>query len=97
MFAQNSRYYNIPDLTYTAPSGQKIRYKARRFLPEGRSLPLQSIAIVAQSDRLDLIAYRTLGNPELAWRIADANDAMDPFDLTAVPGRVLGIPRPLPS
>ncbi len=54
-----------------------------------------SRAVVGQSDRIDLIAYRTLGRPELWWRIADANDALDPFALV-VPGRVLRVPRPTP-
>jgi nucleoid-associated protein YgaU len=45
---------------------------------------------VKQSDRLDLIAARTLGDPLLFWRIADANDAMNPFDLLT--RRALRIP-----
>lgn len=49
---------------------------------------------VTQGDRLDLIASRTLGNPEHFWRICDANNAMNPFDLTAEIGRTLRIPVP---
>jgi hypothetical protein len=51
---------------------------------------------VAQSDRLDLIASRTLGDSEQFWRVADANNAMHPLDLTEVVGRVLRIPLPQP-
>jgi len=58
-----------------------VVYKRRRMPPPGSSIPAQAITAVKQSDRLDLIAARTLGDPLLFWRIADANDAMNPFDL----------------
>jgi hypothetical protein len=48
---------------------------------------------VAQSDRLDLITYRTLGDPEAFWRVADANNAMNPTELEQ-PGVTLRIPIP---
>ena len=37
---------------------------------------------MAQGDRLDLITARTLGDPEQFWRVCDANDALDPAELT---------------
>jgi hypothetical protein len=43
-------------------------------------------------DRLDLIANRTLGDPEQAWTIADANDAIDPFALCDKAGSRLKLP-----
>lgn len=46
---------------------------------------------VRSGDRSDLIAWRTLGDPEQAWHIWDANDAMFPPDLI-VPGNELRIP-----
>ncbi len=95
MFDPTSRYANIGDATYAAPDGQTIVYKKRRFVPSAESLPLLTLTTVGQSDRIDLIAYRTLGRPELSWRIADANNALDPFTLV-VPGRVLRVPRPTP-
>ena len=95
MFDPTSRYASLPNAAYTAPDGRTIVYKTRRFLPQAQTLPLLTEAVVAQSDRLDLVAYRTLGRAELFWRIADANDAMDPFALT-VPGTVLRVPVPQP-
>ncbi len=47
-------------------------------------------------DRLDLIAHRYLGDPELYWRICDANRALRPEELTAEPGRRLVIPIGMP-
>ena len=39
-------------------------------------------------------AAQTIGDPELFWRICDANRAMRPEDLTDVPGRRLVITLP---
>jgi hypothetical protein len=94
MFEPSSRYYSIEDAEYTAPDGRLIPYKRRRFLPHPMEMPLLSEVIVIQSDRLDLIATRTLRNPEHFWRICDANNAMNPFDLIAEIGRRLRVPVP---
>jgi hypothetical protein len=45
-------------------------------------------------DRLDLIAARALGDAEHFWQVCDANNAMNPFDLTAEVGSTLRIPLP---
>lgn len=94
MFEPQSRYYLLPNLLYRAPGGREIAYKQRRLLPRAEDLHLLVEAIVTQSDRLDLVTARTLGPPELFWRIADANDAMDPFALTARSGHRLRVPLP---
>jgi hypothetical protein len=57
-------------------------------------MPLLVEVTVTQGDRLDLITARTLGDPEQFWRICDANNAMNPFALTAEPGRVLRVAMP---
>jgi hypothetical protein len=51
---------------------------------------------VVPGDRLDLLATRHLGDPAAAWRIADANLALDPDALVApdAAGRVVVIPVP---
>jgi len=94
MFDPASRYYNLETAEYVGEEGKKIAYKRRRFLPLGEEMPLLVEVRVAQGDRLDLIAARTLGDPEHFWRICDANDAMNPFDLTSEIGRVLRVPVP---
>ncbi len=93
MFDPTSRYANIGNATYTQPNGETIVYKKRRFCPPPESMLPLTLATVGQRDRIDLISYRTLGKPELWWRIADANAALDPFTLV-VTGRVLTVPRP---
>lgn len=96
MFEQNSRYAAIETTTMTLADGRVVAYKRRRILPQGDSLPLLAEVTVAQAERLDLIASRTLGDGEQFWRIADANNAMNPLDLTDEVGRVLRIPLPQP-
>jgi hypothetical protein len=94
MFDFKSRYYSIETVTHTAPDGRVLSYKRRRFLPRGETLTLLVEAPVTEGDRLDLITARTLGDPEQFWRVADANEALNPFDLTAEIGRRLRVPLP---
>ncbi len=91
MFDSNSRYGQIENAVLTTQNGQVIRYKKRRFLPDGEKMPLLQEVTVTAGDRLDLIANRVLGDPEQFWRICDANNAMYPFDLTSKTGNVLRI------
>jgi hypothetical protein len=98
MFDFTSRYYSLETVFLTSADGRKQPYKRRRFLPPGASLPLLAEVMVTEGDRLDLITARTLGNGEHFWRVCDANDAMNPFALTAPSeiGRRLRIPVPQP-
>jgi hypothetical protein len=94
MFDPNSRYFNLETATLTKPDGQEVAYKRRRFLPRAERMPKLAEVTVVEGDRLDLITARTLSDPEQFWRIADANNAMDPMDLTSEPGRRLRIAVP---
>jgi len=94
MFDHTSRYYKIKELSYTTTDGKRIIYKQRRFLPQGGQVPELAEVKVLEGDRPDLVTSRSLGDPEQFWRICDANDAMNPFDLTGQPGRKLKVPKP---
>jgi hypothetical protein len=94
MFDKNSRYYVLETATYITGDGQTISYKRRRFLPDGSTLPLLTETRVQQSERLDLISNRTIGDSEQFWRICDANTALLPFDLVDQPGQWLKVPIP---
>jgi hypothetical protein len=97
MTAPTSRYAGLPYLTYVAPDGQTIVYLSRRFAPQPDTIHAPTRVTVQQADcdRLDLVTARALHQqPELFWKIADANDAMDPFALTYPPGLVLRVPAP---
>ena len=91
MFEHTSRYYAVTEAKYVAPGGREIIYKRRRFLPQAEAMPLIVNITLEDSERLDLITARTLGDPELFWRICDANNAMNPFQLTDQPGRTLRV------
>jgi hypothetical protein len=95
MFDNNSRYYSLEDARLTAKDGTITTYKKRRFLPDSSQMQIVAEVKVAQGDRLDLMASRTLGDPEQFWRICDANNAMNPKDLLVV-GRVVQIALPQP-
>jgi len=92
MFSETSRYANIETAELTTPEGRAIRYVRRRFLPQGETLPLLMEFTVTEGDRLDVIAAKTLSHPEQYWRICDANNAMNPAELVAGPGKRLNIP-----
>lgn len=49
-----------------------------------------------QGERLDLVTHRTLGDSLQFWRICDANDAINPFDLIDPEGQMLRVPTPQP-
>jgi hypothetical protein len=93
-FPPNSRYHGVPTRTYTAPDGRSIVYLARRFLPPPDVFSLVREHVVVEGDRLDNLAARYLGDPEVFWRIADANNAMRAADLTAEVGRRLRMTHP---
>lgn len=91
MFQHTSRYYQVGEATYTFPDGTTVSYKLKRNVPPPQPV-IQSLVTVEPRDRPDLIAARTIGDPLLYWRIADANLVSNPFELTASPGRVLSVP-----
>ena len=91
MFLRGSRYEGVPEARLATADGRTIRYKRIRFIPEAAgTVPYR----VQQDDRPDLVAYKTAGDPELFWRLCDANRVMRPDELTELPGRVLKIPAP---
>lgn len=91
LFATNSRYLGIETATLSTADGRNIAYVRRRFVPQPEQLAQLQEHRVTQGERLDVISAQYLGDPELFWRIADANRAMRPEDLVASMGRVLRI------
>ncbi|MFO1063070.1 MAG: LysM domain-containing protein [Pirellulales bacterium] len=98
-FPPTSRYHGLSVLQYETETGQSIAYLERRFLPDSNDFADLTEHSVALGDRLDNIAYQYLGDPEQYWRIADANVAMQPEDLTAEIGSKIRItlPRGIPG
>ena len=96
MFEHTSRYARIPTARYVTPDGRTVAYVRRRTVPRGDTMPLLVEVTVTQGERLDLIAARILGDPEQFWRICDANNALNPLELTGQPGRVIRVTVPQP-
>ena len=92
MFFKGSRYERVKDAEFTDTSGGVIKYKRIRFIPE---TPVIQRHTVVQGERLDLIAEKYYRDPELFWRICDANTAMLPDELVAEAGQQILIPPAL--
>ena len=87
MFFKGSRYEFVATDSLTV-NGVELRFKRVRYIAD---TPAVAAVVVNQSERLDHIAQRVYQDPELFWRICDANTALWPPDLE-VPGRILKIP-----
>lgn len=98
IFPPNSRYHGLAALTLEVrdSDGEKVTlaYLPRRFLPQPERLAVVQEHPVIQGDRLDNLAQTYFGDPELFWRLCDANEAMAPDLLTAVVGRRLRVTLP---
>ena len=88
-FPPSSRYAGAPILVH-----EGIAYLGRRLVPQPEQLGTLGEHSVVRNDRLDALAARYLGDPELWWRIADGNYAPDPDELTATIGRRLRLTNP---
>jgi hypothetical protein len=92
--APTSRYFSVGTRSIVTGSGQTIVYFQRRFVPPPeRFVPIYVYA-VNQGDRLDNVTAKFITDPTQFWRVADANRAMRPDDLTSVIGRQLSITLP---
>jgi hypothetical protein len=94
MFPATSRYAAIDTATLEVAPGRTVVYLRRRFLPDPARLALITEHLVAEGDRLDNITAGYLTDPEQFWRVADANAAMLPDELTERVGRRLRITLP---
>lgn len=94
MFDNKSRYAELDDRSYIDGNGRAVLYKSRRLLSRAEDRPVLTEVTVFPSDRPDLVAARTIGRPELFWRVCDANGVMNPFELTERAGRTVRILMP---
>ena len=89
----NSRYHGLPTRTWTAPDGTETVYLSRRLVPQPNQFATLGVHRMIDGERLDQVAARLIGDPLLAWRLADANGALDPAELERA-GRRLRITMP---
>ncbi|MFC7534565.1 LysM domain-containing protein [Actinoplanes sp. GCM10030250] len=91
-YPRTSRYADAEIAVHTLPGGAEVRYAKHRLLPP---LPAADDTVphtVTAVERPDHLGQRYFGAPDQWWRIADANPVLDPRELTAEPGRRIGIP-----
>jgi hypothetical protein len=93
-FPPTSRYHDVEVATLELPDGRRVAYLRRRFVPPAEAFAPLRDHVVRDGDRLDQVAALHLGDPEQFWRIADANGAIVPEQLTAEPGRRIRITLP---
>lgn len=98
-FTPNSRYYGLPLRTRTNADGTTDTFVGRRIIPAlARYRALDRVRTSgdgAPDGRIDSVAAEVFGDPELYWRICDANGDADPGLATQPAGRLLIIPLPL--
>lgn len=94
LFPPNSRYHGIDTAVLTTSEGRQVRYLRRRFIAPPENFALLQEHTVMEGDRVDNLAARYLGDPELFWRLCDANLVRRPADLTATPGKKIRITLP---
>ena len=93
-FGTASRYLNVSIGRYVKrPGDPGVNYVLRRFIPQQRDIAIVAQHVVQGGERPELVAAQVLGDPELYWRLADANAVTDPFELNKI-GRRIAIPTP---
>lgn len=93
-FPQSSRYHGVEILKHVMPDGREVAYVARRFVPQQDRFETLRHHEVSEGDRPDNLAAHYIGDPEQFWRLADANNDLNPFNLTAEIGRRIRITLP---
>ncbi len=93
-FPENSRYHSTGTATLEQVNKAPIAYLKRRFIaPPERFAVIQEHTVV-EGDRVDNLAAQYLGDPELYWRLCDANGVMRPDALTENAGDKIAITLP---
>ncbi len=93
-FPDNSRYHGIEIATLEREGGEPIAYLKRRFVPPPERFSVLQEHTVVEGDRVDNLAAQYLGDPELYWRLCDANGVMQPDELTEYSGDKVAITLP---
>ena len=85
---KKSRYAGTPLTVYEHPSGEQYELRELREIPRPRVVFSYS---PRDGERIDQLSARFYRDPLLFWRIADASDQLDPFNLV-----MAGEPLPVP-
>ncbi len=94
LFTITSRYYNTDTTQMVTSHGRTITYLRRRLVPQPEQFVTLLEHTIVEGERLDNIAAEYIGDPEQFWRLCDANNAMEPEELTEESGRKIRITLP---
>lgn len=96
MTPTTGRYAGCAERVHRRSDGGTVTYLAPRLIPhDGAAGPGATVQVTPGEERRpDLLAFRVLQNPLLAYRIADVNGALDPFAMCDRAGRTLVVPAP---
>jgi len=87
------RYAGVGTDVVELEDGTNVIYLRRRMVPaQERIGGRQTFDAAHLPERIDLVAAQALGDAFQFWRICDANEAMNPFDVVAERAGVLRIP-----
>lgn len=92
-FPPNSRYGGVATKTMVI-DGRAVLFLQRRFVPQPDRFAVIGEHVATQGERLDQIAAQAFGDPEMFWRLCDANRALRPAELTDTIGRRILITLP---
>lgn len=94
-FPPSSRYHDVPERSRTTADGTLELHLARRIIPALDRYRAFDRHRNTGDERIDAVAAASFGDPELYWRICDANGDAEPAEATQTAGRLLVIPLPL--
>ena len=95
MKGSGHRYAGVASRTVTLADGREVAYLPARGRQLGASAGAGLRVVTTEGgDRLDRVAHATLGDPEQAWQLCDANAVLDPLTLDDEAGFELVVPTP---
>jgi hypothetical protein len=93
-FGPTSRYAGVETATLVRADGTEVPYLRRRFIAPPEAFETVQEHRVRQGERPDTVAADVFGDPELYWRLCDANVVLRPDELTREPGRRIRVTLP---
>jgi hypothetical protein len=93
-FPENSRYHGVEITAFEQTGKEPLAHLKRRFIPASERYSILREHTVVEGDRVDNLAAQYFGDPELYWRLCDANVVMHPQELTETVGAKVLITLP---
>lgn len=93
-FPESSRYNGIETANHKTDKGENITYIKRRFVPQPENFVLLQEHTVTQGERLDNLTTQYYNDPEMYWKICDANGVIRPNEIVETIGNKIRITLP---